>query len=218
MIEILKIIYIFSIFLIFISSPLNIFNKSDKQINISFLNYNLIINFNILLILSLISIPIKNYQLIYLLILILFFSYSLSISKIQLKDLKKMNFINFLIFYFSFIVLAISVSSNINLGWDAKYFYYIKSLFFYQEKTIFELNIFEPSMWHPHFGSYLWSFFWTLRFVDCEHFGRFFYLFLFCYSFFFVSILDRKQLINNTRAINMPTGIENNNVVIGSTD
>ena len=62
MIEIFKIIIIFIFFLVFISGPLNIFNKFNKEIKINFLKYNLVFNFNILLLLSLINIPIKNYQ------------------------------------------------------------------------------------------------------------------------------------------------------------
>ena len=191
--EIFIIIIIFSIFSIFILSPLNIFNKSDKQININFLNYNLIINFNILLLLSLINIPIKNYQLIYLIILILLFFLSLFISKIKLQNFKKRNFINFIIFYFSFIVLAISISSNLNLGWDAKYFYYIKSLFFLEGLGLKELGSFEHNKWHPHLGSYLWAFYLNLPFIELEYFGRLSYLFIFCFSIYYISKFEKKN-------------------------
>ena len=197
MIEIFKIIIIFTVFLVFISGPLNIFNKVNKEIKINFLKYNLVINFNILLLLSLINIPIKNYQTIYMLILILLFSYSIFISKIDFKNFKKKNLINFSIIYFSFIVLALSISSNLNLGWDAKYFYYIKSLFFVEGLGLSELGSFEHNKWHPHFGSYLWAFFWSLPFIEIEYFGRLSYLFIFCFSIYFVTNFDSKNYLPN---------------------
>ena len=73
----------------------------------------------------------------------------------------------------------------------------LNHFFFYEDKTIFDLYKFEDSAWHPHYGSYLWGFFWTLSLVDNEYFGRLFYLFLFCYSFFAVSKINKKKSINN---------------------
>lgn len=196
MIEIFKIILIFIIFLIFVSSPLNIFNKISKEIKLNYLNYNLIINFNILLLLSIVSIPIQNYQLIYIIILIFLFFYSLIISKKNLKSFKKKNILNFTIFYFSFFILAISISSNLNLGWDAKYFYYIKSLFFFEGLGLRELGSFEHNKWHPHFGSYLWAFYWSLPFFEFEYFGRLSYLFIFCLSLYYITKFETKNNIS----------------------
>ena len=47
--EILKIAIIFFVFIVFSIGPLSIIDKINKQIKVNFLNYNLIINFNILL-------------------------------------------------------------------------------------------------------------------------------------------------------------------------
>ena len=196
MIEIFKIIFIFTIFLIFVSSPLNIFNKINKEIKLNYLNCNLIINFNILLLLSIVNIPIQNYQLIYIIILIFLFFYSLIISKINLKSFKKKNILNLTIFYFSFFILAISISSNLNLGWDAKYFYYIKSLFFFEGLGLSELGSFEHNKWHPHFGSYLWAFYWSLPFFEFEYFGRLSYLFIFCFSLYYITKFESKNNIS----------------------
>ena len=107
MIEIFKIIIIFTVFLVFISGPLNIFNKVNKKIKINFLKYNLVINFNILLLLSLINIPIKNYQTIYMLILILLFSYSIFISRIDFKNFKKKKSYKF--FYYIFFIYCFGI-------------------------------------------------------------------------------------------------------------
>lgn len=187
MTEIFKIAIIFFVLVVFFIGPLNIFDKTNKELRINVLNYNLIINFNILLFLSLISLPIKNYQLIYITILLLTFFYTLLVSKISYFHLIKKNIINFSIIYFSFFIIAINISSNLNFGWDAKYFYYIKSLFFFEGLGLNELREFEHNKWHPHFGSYLWAFFWSLPFMEIEYFGRLSYVFIFCFSIYFIT-------------------------------
>ena len=191
--EILKIAIIFFVFIVFSIGPLSIIDKINKQIKVNFLNYNLIINFNILLFFSLINLPIKNYQLIYITILILIFFYALLLSKINYFYFIKKNIINFSIFYFSFFIIAINISSNLNLGWDAKYFYYIKSLFFFEGFDLSELREFEHNKWHPHFGSYLWAFFWSLPFIEIEYFGRLSYVFIFCFSIYFITKIPNEN-------------------------
>ena len=187
MTEIFKIAIIFFVLVVFFIGPLNIFDKTNKELRINVLNYNFIINFNILLFLSLISLPIKNYQLIYITILLLTFFYTLLVSKISYFHLIKKNIINFSIIYFSFFIIAINISSNLNFGWDAKYFYYIKSLFFFEGLGLNELREFEHNKWHPHFGSYIWAFFWSLPFMEIEYFGRLSYVFIFCFSIYFIT-------------------------------
>ncbi len=193
MTEIFKIAIIFFVLIVFFIGPLNIFDKTNKEFKINILNYNLIINLNILLFLSLISLSIEDYQLIYISILILTFFYALLVSKISYFNFLKKNIINFSIFYFSFFIIAINISSNLNLGWDAKYFYYIKSLFFFEGLGLNELKEFEHNKWHPHFGSYLWAFFWSLPFIEIEYFGRLSYVFIFCFSIYFITKIPNKN-------------------------
>ena len=196
MIEILQIVFFFLVFTLLLFLPFNIFNNVNYSNNIDIIektSLNLVINLNILLFFSFLPLSVQSIQpiivLSYLLILIISYRKNFDLIFDFLKS--------FLIFFIIFLILAVHIGSEIFLGWDAKYFYYIKSLFFYEEKTIFDLYKFEYSAWHPHYGSYLWGFFWTLSFVDNEYFGRLFYLFLFCYSFFVVSKIDKNQLINN---------------------
>lgn len=196
MIEILQILLFFFIFILLLFIPFNIFISLNLPSNIDIVektSLNLVINLNLLLFLSFLPLSIQSIQpfviLSYLLVLIISYRKNFDLIFDFFKSFSPL----FIIFF----LLAINISSEIFLGWDAKFFYYIKSLFFYEEKTIFDLYKFEHSMWHPHYGSYLWGFFWTLSFVDNEHFGRLFYLFLFCYSFFAVSKINQKQLINN---------------------
>ncbi len=193
--EIIKIILIFPIFLLFLSVPINIFKSTNSQINRNFLIFNLIINLNILLLFSFFPIPIENYQLILLGIYLLIFIYYLFSTKLNLKNLIKKSYLNFLILFVTFIILSINISNQLNLGWDAKYFYYIKSLFFFEGLGLTELSEFEHNKWHPYFGSYLWAFFWSLPYFEYEYFGRLFYLFTFCIAIYFISYSNKKNSI-----------------------
>ena len=196
MIEILQIIFFYFIFSLLLFLPFNIFSRANFFNNIDIVektSLNLVINLNLLLLLSFLPLSIQLIQpfviLFYLLILMIFYRKNFDLVFKSLKS--------FFLLFVIFVLLAIHISTEIFLGWDAKYFYYIKSLFFYENKTIFDLYKFEDSAWHPHYGSYLWGFFWNLSLVDNEYFGRLFYLFLFCYSFFVISKINKKQSINS---------------------
>ena len=179
MIEIIKIISIFPIFFLFVIFPVNTFDKNDIILNYDLYSLNLIINLNIFLIFSLLPLAIENYQNIFLITYLVLFIY-----KIYNKSFKNI-FYNkpaFYIFLLLFIIISLSVASRLELGWDAKYFYYIKTLFFYEGLNIAEIKNFKDYSWHPHLGSYIWAFFWKLPFIDYEYFGRLFYVFIFCFS------------------------------------
>ena len=179
MIEVFKIISIFSIFYLFLIFPINTFNKKNIVLNYDLYSLNLLINLNILLFFSLLPIPIENYQNIYLLLFFLAFIYK--IFNLDFKNL----FYNqpaFLVFFLSFLIISLSVASNLEFGWDAKYFYYIKTLFFFDGLNIGDIKNFSDYHWHPHFGSYIWAFFWKVPFLEFEYFGRLFYVFIFCFS------------------------------------
>ncbi len=196
MIELLQIIFFSLVFVLLLFLPLNIFSRAKFFNNIDLVektSLNLAINLNILLLLSFLPLSIQSIQIFTISVYLLIFLISYRKNIDLIFGFLKSFFPLFVIFF----LLAIHISSELYLGWDAKGFYYIKSLFFYEEKTIFDLSKFEDSTWHPHFGSYLWSFFWILSFVDYEYFGRLFYLFLFCYSFFVISKISKKHSINN---------------------
>ncbi len=193
MTEIFKIITIYPIFLIFIFVPFPVFDKINNKLNLDFLSLNLITNCNILLFFSLFGIKIKDYQLLLILLYIFIFLLYLIKFKINLFKIKT----NLTIFFICFFIFGCVIASELNFGWDAKYFYYIKSLFFYEGLGLDELGKFEHNKWHPHLGSYFWAFFWSLPFFDIEYFGRFFYLFIFCFSIYFVTIESNKNIFFN---------------------
>ena len=195
MIEIIKIISIFPIFFLFVIFPVNTFNKNDIILNYDLYSLNLIINLNIFLIFSLLPLAIENYQNIFLITYLVLFIY-----KIYNKSFKNI-FYNkpaFYIFLLLFIIISLSVASRLELGWDAKYFYYIKTLFFYEGLNIAEIKNFKDYSWHPHLGSYIWAFFWKLPFIDHEYFGRLFYVFIFCFSIVGVIFKDKNKFYLKT--------------------
>ena len=195
MIEIIQIPLFFIIFVFILFVPINLFQNRPLLKNLSIIeksSLNLAFNLNILLLISFLDYPVKSIQPILLLIYLIYFFIN------YYRDFGL--FKNFIILitplFLVFLILSIDISEELFLGWDAKFFYYIKSLFFFENKNIFDLNNFSQNHWHPHFGSYLWSFFWTISLTETEYFGRLFYLFLFCYSFYLVSQIEKNQKIN----------------------
>ena len=87
-------------------------------------------------------------------------------------------FASFVPIFLVFFILSFDVANKLYLGWDAKFFYYIKSLYFFENKTFINLTEFEAHRYHPHFGSYIWAFFRKLSIVDFEYTGRLFYVFM----------------------------------------
>ena len=195
MTEILQILLFIFIFTTLLVVPFNVFIKTPVSNKENFLEkstFNLIINLNFLLFLSLLTFSLETVQpfIVIFYILILIYTY-----RDHFKLIDKFLF-SLIPLFLVFFVFSIDISSTLYLGWDAKFFYYIKSLFFYENKSILNLNQFSDNYWHPHYGSYLWGFFRSLSFIDLEFFGRLFYVFLFCYTFFYISSVNKNELIN----------------------
>jgi len=189
MIEFLQIILSFFVFFLIITVPINIFNSklliNKKFFSIDVASFNLILNCNILLLLSILPISLGSYNLFYIFCYLFIFIYIYFIQNYNFNLYK--NFILFLsIFFVVFLIISANVAVELNLGWDAKYFYYIKALFFIENQNFSDLNKFTYNDWHPHLGSYFWAFFWNLMPIKFEYFGRLFYVFLFCFSIFYV--------------------------------
>jgi len=198
MIEIIDILLLFLIFILFVSSPLNIYNlnignrKIQNKLNIYF---NLLINLNILLYLSILPFKLSEYiNFIYILLILLFFKNYLINFK---KDNVRTSFSFLSIFFIIFFILAVDISNKLNLSWDSKWFWYIKSLYFFQDNTYKELSNYTYNDFHPHFGSYIWAFFRKISFNQYEYFGRLFYLFIYLGSLILISCNFFKKNIYN---------------------
>jgi len=182
--EIISITLSFFIFLIFVYAPLNI-NKSKifkfssaHQIGLA----NLIINLNFLLLISILPFKLNTYLPFYFTALLLISTYNF----LKKEKIFKFNKIVFSFFFILFFIISLDIAVKLNLGWDAKWFWYIKSLFFFQNYNFSHLSQYEFNSFHPHFGSYLWAFFRELSLNKFEYSGRIFFAFLYLLSLFFL--------------------------------
>ena len=189
MIEISQILLSLILFSLIVTVTVNIFNYkmfvNKKFFNLDISSFNLILNCNILLLMSILPISLRLYNSLFIFSYLIVFIYIYFIKNFKFNLLK--NFIQFIsIFFIIFFIISTNVASELNLGWDAKYFYYIKALFFIENQHLGDLNKFTNNVWHPHLGSFYWAFFWNLMPIKLEYFGRLFYVFLFCFSIFYI--------------------------------
>ena len=180
MIEILNIILtliVFSILSFFSSFFMTNFLSNKKKIDILDLSgSSFIIFLNIILVFSLIN-PNKD----------LLFYFCLSISLLSIFILIKNNFkldnkilYTFLLFFV--LLVSIDISNNFGYTWDTKKYYLHKATAFYQNYFI---NDFVVKAEYPHFGSYIWSFFWKNNLINSEYTGRLIYGFIYVFSIFY---------------------------------
>ena len=200
MIESLQIIIAFFCFAILTIVPFNIFN-SKKIFHTSYnildlASFNLITNCTVLLFFSLLPITLKDYNLFFYIVLVAIFFYSYVLKFKNINNFKDY-YLQLILFFLVFFIVSIDVASKLYLGWDAKYFYYIKALFFLEGQNFYDLNKFE-NIYHPHLGSFLWAFYWELLPSKLEYTGRLFYVFIACFSIFYVCHKDLKySLMSN---------------------
>ena len=190
--EIIEIFYMFGVFLLFCISPLNTF-KTETNSHY----FNLIINLNFLLLFSILPLQLSKYAIYILLILIFVIIKNYYISKKNINEIK-IDKLRIALIILSFVVIAFQVASQLELGWDAKWFWYIKSLFYWQNQTFTELSSYIHNDFHPHLGSFLWAFFRNFSINEYEYTGRLFYVFFYIVGIDFISNNVLKNKIHNT--------------------
>ena len=119
MIEFLQIILSFFLFLLMVTVPINIFNSklliNKKFFNLDIASFNLILNCNILLFLSILPFSLGSYNLHYMVLYIFIFVYIYFIQNFKF-DLYK-NFVQFLsLFFIVFLIISVNVAVELNLG------------------------------------------------------------------------------------------------------
>ena len=197
MIEILSIFSQFIIFLLIFSFPFNKMAFSNVlKINKSSINFldvhalNLIFFIYISLFFSLLNIELGFFFLFYLIFSVIFLIYNL------IKNLNPSNFQNKIFLIFSIITLSIFfyLSQNLRLEWDGQ-FWLEKALFFFNGNKIEDLKNLQMFNYYPHLGGYLWGFFWKNSLVQLEYFGRFFYVYFYVFSIFYIfNIIEFKNV------------------------
>ena len=162
MIEIFQIflqILVIFIFCYFPQSYLNFFNIRQQSI-IEKISLGSIINIFTLLLLSFLNQ--KNFDFIFIILLIIFltnlFFFVLENWKFKILDIK-------LIFLFIFVlVFSFDLANNFKLGWDPQGFWFIKTLNFIEGGDIYNLkNIPQPT--YPHLGTFIWAIYTKISFL-----------------------------------------------------
>jgi hypothetical protein len=176
-----------SLILSFFSSNLVLQNKY-RQNKIE-LNPDIIINLNLILILSFFE-----FDLIYLFGLIIalniFFIFK---NKDDLINL----LITFLIIFFFIFTLSIAIFRELKLGWDAQEFHILKTIILFNSGTFFDLqNTIQNNI--PHLGHSIWAFFWKISIIDHEFFGRISYVTIFILVCYRVVIKKKLTFFNFT--------------------
>ena len=89
------------------------------------------------------------------------------------------------------------IPPNIFSKKSTSFFYYINALFFVENQNLYDLDKFAYGTWQPHLGTYIWAFFWNLMPIKLEYFGRLFYVFILCFSIFYVCHNNLRGKFNN---------------------
>jgi len=86
------------------------------------------------------------------------------------------------------------MANDPTLAWDGLENWYYKAQNFFYNYNFFDLKEVNKGFnYYPHFGSFLWGFFWKNSFLQHEYFGRLIYIFIFCLSIFSVCELLNKD-------------------------
>jgi hypothetical protein len=167
---------------IFFSLPVILINENYYSRSLKFnlfdkVSLALIILANILFLFSILNINIKYF--LYLYILILFYLVIFNFKKINVKKIK-INYLFIILLLFTFL-LSIDLADQIYFSWDTKSNWFFKTLNFYQNQNIENLKFFN-NFDYPHLGPFIWSFFWKFPHGEFEYLGRIFYIFIYLLS------------------------------------
>lgn len=186
MIEVFNIIYFLFIFLLFSQfGLLQIENNSKIKLNffdINQLSFYFLISLNFIFLSSIFNFD-KNFFFYFLLVLSLFSILNFLIKK-KNKFIISINKPLILLFLIIFLLLSFQISHDLFFSHDVRLYWFEKVLLFYNDMFVTDDQTIKPE--YPHFGTYLWSFFWINSPLDIEYFGRLSYLFIYLISIFYI--------------------------------
>ena len=132
----------------------------------------------------------------YLLFGIFFLSFILLFLFIVKNFIKIRNNIFLLVSIFLFFIIVIcnfvTISYNVRLEWDAIAHWFWKVQNFYQGGKLENFKNL-PYPFYPHLGTYLWSNFLRISYLDYEYFGRLYYAFIYIVSIFSITYSINKN-------------------------
>lgn len=176
MIELLNISFVFFSILIFLIGGIFNFcnNKKTSIISIDNLSQNLISLLSLIWIASIFDLPKE---------VLFIFLYIISFFTIFYLILTKKNFsIDTLSFFSIFLVfiLSIVIANDLFLSHDSRLYWIEKAKIFYNGKFVNDDMTIKNE--YPHFGTYLWGYFWKNSYIDYEYTGRIPYLIIYIFA------------------------------------
>ncbi len=176
MIELLNIFFILFSILIFLTGGIfNFYNiKKISIISIDNLSQNLILLLSFIWVASIFNLP-KEIFFIFLYILSFFIIFYLILSK---KDfsIEILTVFSILIVF----ILSIVITNDLFLSHDSRLYWVEKAKIFYNGKFVNDDLTIKNE--YPHFGTYLWGYFWKNSYIDYEYTGRIPYLLIYIFA------------------------------------
>ncbi len=183
MIEIFSLFLTLGCLLIFSNLPFNFYLlKKYSILNVTYsesMLINIVVNCNLLLILSFFLINLNFIFFMYLVGMLLIFFHFI---KDYIKLIKKNFFLNifFIVIFYS---ISLIIIKNAYLDWDGLGHWIYKASVYYHGGEYKDL-VGLPFDYYPHLGSYIWAFFWKNSLIQNEYLGRLFFIFIFLVAIF----------------------------------
>lgn len=197
MIEVISIYLQLLIFFIIFQFPINksiLNNHSELNFNFfEIITLNIIIHLFLYLVVSFLSINIKAFFIIEVLLGLSFIIFNMITfyknNKFAIDD----NFLLIVIFIIFNIILFTQIAGHMRLEWDGLSHWIYKAQIYFQEGTFADLKYVDFS-YYPQLGSFLWGYFWKNSFLELEYFGRLIFPFLYLVGIFLsVSSLNNSK-------------------------
>ena len=192
MIEILSIILQLFIFLIIFSYPINVFNYSrlnlKNEVNLYLVySLNIIIHLNIYLFLSFISINIKHFYYLELILFLIFIFFYRTNYLNAFKEFTDTKFKYFLFFLLGNLIFFVTIANGAKLEWDGLAHWIYKARIFFDGGSYFDFKDNVPFPYYPQLGTFIWGYFWKNTFLNFEYFGRLIFPLIYLFSIFSVA-------------------------------
>ncbi len=176
MIELVNIFFILFSILIFLTGGIFNFYNNNKIsiISIDNLSQNLILLLSYIWVASIFNLPKEIFFI---------FLYILSFFTIFYLILTKKDFSTEILTVFSILIvfiLSIVITNDLFLSHDSRLYWIEKAKIFYNGKFVNDDLTIKNE--YPHFGTYLWGYFWKNSYIDYEYTGRIPYILIYIFA------------------------------------
>jgi hypothetical protein len=197
MTEVISIYLQFLIFFIIFQFPINksiLNNYSKLKFNFfEIITLNIIIHLFFYLVVSFLSISLKVFFIIEVLLGLYFIIFNMITLHKNNKFVMDNNFFLIVIFIIFNIILFTQIAGHMRLEWDGLSHWIYKAQIYFQGGTFADLKYVDFS-YYPQLGSFLWGYFWKNSFLELEYFGRLIFPFLYLVGIFLsVSSLNNSK-------------------------